>query len=346
MMSLRPGGCLTGHTRDMRLLRWLQSPRQPQRWMLRKASEQTSFSRRKFGLTCSVLPRFLVGLMALLAGQCMAQTPLDAFHWVNFHDQKDAPIVQWVTTSLQAEKWTDIREIGVQWDAAVVLTVDRKTPQSSPQADTYTVWNVSLSKHEAQPLLHGVNPRILGWTTFAGESVPELGLVYDDCSACDASTFFTTIYYNVGAHAWRARWLRGDQAAPLWTAGDVDGVTRTQIYGLLTEPAGRNVLATWTHFDYGKTKPAEDFVYEYAVDPASGMEQMQVLGPDHASQMEHELCRANPGQVDPSMASLARGQDSDLCAELLRGVKKTGRRPTTTPPANNRGRSSPPGAKK
>ncbi|WP_263359451.1 hypothetical protein [Acidicapsa ligni] len=289
---------------------------------------------------------FAVALLMLAARPAGAQTALDAFHWVDFHDQKDAAIVQWVTTSLKAEKWTAIREIGVQWDSALVLTAERKTPQSSPQADAYTVWSVSLSKHESQPLFHAVNPKVLGWTTFGGEFVPELGLVYDDCSGCDASTFFTTLYYNVAAHAWRARWLRGDQAAPLWAAGNIDGVTRTQIYGLLTEPPGRNVLATWVHFDYGKTKPAEDFVYQYSVDPASGLEQMQALGPDHAGQMERELCKANPGQADPALATLARGQDSDLCAVFLGGVAKTGRRPTTTPPANNRGRSEPPGAKK
>src|SRR5579859_4195512 len=50
-----------------------------------------------------------------------AQAPLDAFHWIDFRDAKDAPTVTWVTQTLTAEKWTAIREIGVQWDAAIVF---------------------------------------------------------------------------------------------------------------------------------------------------------------------------------------------------------------------------------
>lgn len=257
----------------------------------------------------------------------------------------------WVTQSLKSEKWTLIREIGVQWDSAVVLTSQRGTPQSTPASDTYTVWSVNLAKREVQPLLHGANPRILDWTTFGGASLltPELGLVYDDCYGCDApSTFFTTLYYNYNDHAWRARWLRGDQAATLWSGGTVQGVTRTQIFGLLTEPPGRDVLATWSHYDYGKAKPAEDYVYEYSVDPSSGLEQTQRLSDPHAGEMEQRLCKANPGGVDPALAELARGQDSTVCRELVPKDAKGRpmRKPTITPPANNRGQSLPPPAKK
>jgi len=291
------------------------------------------------------------GLLLIFACSVGAQTAVEAFHWVNFHDPKDAQYVTWVTRELTAEKWTAIREIGVQWDSALVVTSERATPQSPPPGDRFAIWSVSLSKHAVQPLLHGVNPRILNWTTFGGASqlAPELGLVFDDCYGCDApSTFFTTLYYNYTDHAWRARWMRGDQAAVLWNSGTVDGVTRTQIYGLLTEPPGRDVLATWSHYDYGKTKPAEDFVFEYSVDPASGLEQTQRLSSPHAEEMERRLCKADPGAVDPALAELARGQDSEVCRELVpeRGQGRTGRRPTLTPPANNHGQSLPPPAKK
>jgi hypothetical protein len=288
-------------------------------------------------------------MLIVTAWPAWAQPNIETFHWVDFHnsqDLKDAPTITWVTQALKAEKWTVIREIGVQWDSALVITSERKTPQSTPPTDTYTVWAVSLAKHEVQPLLHGVNPRILNWTTFGGpyQQAPELPLVYDDCYGCDApSTFFTTLYYNFTAHAWRARWMRGDQAAALWSASTIDGVVRTQIYGLLTEPPGRDVLATWSHFDYGKAKPAEDFIFEYSVDPASGLEQTQGLSGDHAEKMEARLCKADPAQVDPSLAELAKGQDSELCGQLVQVKGKPGRRPTTTPPANNHGRSTPPG---
>jgi len=259
-----------------------------------------------------------------------------------------------VNQEIKGEHWTEIREVGVQWDAALVITSLRATPQSTPAADTYTVWSVALSKHLVQPLLHGVNPRILNWTTFSGVSspLPELGFVYDDCYGCEASsTFFTALYYNPSEHAWRARWMRGDQGAALTSAGTVEGVVRTQVYGLLTEPPGRDVLATWSHYDYGKVKPPEDFVFVYSVDPNSGLEQTQGLSGDHAEAMQRRLCRAgmnqaNGGQMDTSMAMLAGGQDSDICQDIAPVKGKPGRRPTTTPPANNHGRSTPPPAKK
>ena len=289
--------------------------------------------------------------MAFLSGTATptpAQTPLDAFHWIDFRDSKDAPTATWVTDTIKAEKWTSIREIGVQWDSALVITSERKTPQSAPPADVFTIWNVSLARHEAQPLLHGFSPRILNWTTFGGQNMPELGLIYDDCNDCESpSVFFTTVFYNIKDHAWRARWVRGDQTALLWSGGQADGVTHTQAYGLLTEPTGREILATWSHFDYGNTKPAEDFVYEYSVDAMSGLDLTQRLSDTHGDELKMRLCHANPAATDPTLAPLARGQDSDACKELL-GAKqspKTGRRPNIHPPANNRGRSTPPGTK-
>jgi len=292
-----------------------------------------------------------VCVLAIAAAPAFAQTAVDAFHWVDFRDSKDAQFVTWVTRELKTEKWTAIREIGVQWDSALVVTIQRATPQSTPPSDVFTVWSVSLSKHQVEPLLHGATPRILNWTTFGGSlsPAPELALVYDDCYGCDApSTFFTTLYYNFADHAWRARWLRGNQAAALWSAGIVEGVTRTQVYGLLTEPPGRDILATWSHYDYGKAKPAEDFLFEYSVDPASGLEQTQGLTGDHAEGMEMRLCKADPAQIDPALAELARGQDSPICRELVQAqaISRPGRRPATTPPANNHGQSLPPPARK
>ena len=280
-----------------------------------------------------------------------AQPGLDNFHWIDFHNEKDAPTVTWVTQALKAEKWSAIREIGVQWDSAVVVTVERKTPQSTPETDAFTVWSVSLAKHDVQPLLHGVHARMLAWTNFGGayQRAPEMAFVYNDCADCATpSTYFTTLYYNLNDHAWRARWMRGDQAVALHSAGNVEGVTRTEVYGLLTELPGRDILVTWSHFDYGAVKPAEDFVYEYAVDPATGLEQTQAMGPDHSAAMKARLCQANPGQRDPALAALASGQDSALCRGVPEPKGKSPQRrasrerqPTTTPPANNHGQSTP-----
>ncbi|MFC5865263.1 hypothetical protein ACFPT7_23360 [Acidicapsa dinghuensis] len=288
----------------------------------------------------------------LMTQHAEAQPAPNTFHWVSFHrssDPNDDQVIQWVNRALTAEKYTQLREIGVAWDSALVITSDRPTPQSLPASDTYTFWAVSLTKHEVQPLLHGVNPRMVGWTNFAGQGspIPELGLVYSDCFGCDApTTFFTTLYYSASDHAWRARWMRGDQAAVLSGGGNVDGVTRSQVYGLLTELPGREVLATWNHYDYGGAKPAQDYVFEYSVDPSTGLEQTQGLSGDHAETMEHRLCRANPGQIDPALAILASGQESNLCTGTPPEKTKKARparKPVTTPPANNKGQSNPPG---
>ena len=310
------------------------------------------FRRRQILPSLIRLSRSAFLLLAIILGlssaSASAQTPIDAFHWISFHDSKDAATVEWVTKSLQAENWTQIREIGVQWDAALVITSERKTPQSAPPTDVYTIWNASLAKHEAQPLFHATNPRILNWTAFGGANLPELGLIYDDCADCAApSMFFTAVYYSIPDHVWRARWMRGDKTALLWSGGSVDGVEHTQVYGLLTEPNGRQLLGTWSHFDYGKTKPAEDFLYSYSVDAASGLDQTEALAEKHGDEMKLRLCRANPGQADPDLAPLARGQDSELCRQLVGGKSEArpGRRPTTTPPANNHGKSVPPGSK-
>ena len=331
---------LPRHTVSMRLLRF---PRSAPRFA------HTAAHIHRCGSILGVA--LAIALGTCLSARSSAQTDIAGFHWVNFHDAKDAPFVAWVTESLKAEKWTVIREIGVQWDSALVLTSARATAQSTPPADIYTIWSVSLSKHEAHPLFHGVNPRILNWTTFGGASLatPELGLVYDDCYGCEApSTFFTTLYYNFTEHGWRARWVRGDQAAVLWSGGSVDGVVKTQIYGLLTDPPGRALLGTWSHLDYGIAKPAEDFVFAYSVDPATGLEQTQGLSGIHAEAMMERLCKADPAQVDPTLAELARGQDSQLCKDLIQAKAKAkpGRRPTTTPPANNHGQAARLGAKK
>ena len=45
------------------------------------------------------------------------------------HDQRDQDIVVWVTRALAAENWTAIREIGVEYDAALVVTTHRAIPR-------------------------------------------------------------------------------------------------------------------------------------------------------------------------------------------------------------------------
>jgi hypothetical protein len=92
-----------------------------------------------------------------------AQQGPELFRWMDFHNEKDQDIVIWVTRSLSAEKWTALREIGVLYDAALVVTSLRSAPDSSPDQDAFTVWSVSLTNHGITPLLKGYNLRC--WTS-------------------------------------------------------------------------------------------------------------------------------------------------------------------------------------
>jgi hypothetical protein len=283
----------------------------------------------------------VVGLMALAAicivSPCVGQAP-DNFRWIDFHSPKDEDVSVWVTRALDNEKWTAIREIGVQYDAALVITTLRATSQSAANEDTFSVWSVSLSDRTLTPVLKGANLRLLDWMLFKAGGPRELGLLYDDCNQCAATTFLTAFYYDLRQHTWAARWLRGGQAAPIWSANSPQGVVQTQIYAVMADSNGRETLGTWNHLEYGKQKPAEDFLYRYDTDPLSGVERTQLLFGRDAASMKERICRG-----EDAVSGLSRGQDSALCQPYEK--PRPERRPVTTPPANNQGQSRPPGAR-
>ncbi len=99
-----------------------------------------SFVLQPIGMSEPMRNIYRATLLAL-AILILAATPLhsqqDAFHWVNFHTDSaasagnadnDQNVVIWVTRALAGEKWTAIREIGVQYDAALVITTERTAP--------------------------------------------------------------------------------------------------------------------------------------------------------------------------------------------------------------------------
>jgi hypothetical protein len=290
----------------------------------------------------SWLYRGLISAMLVAAMSLSAQQAPESFRWVDFHSARDQDVVVWVTRSLQPEKWTAIREIGVEYDAALVVTTLRATPQSATTSDAFTVWSVSLTNHSLAPLLKGANLRLLDWLLLAEGKDRELAAFYDDCNECEAATFFTAFHYDVAQHGWAARWMRGSQTVPVWSAHPPDGVALTQVYAGLAEPNGRELMSTWNHFDYGKLKDPEDFVYRYDLDPFSGMERTQLLGGKAAEAMKQRLC-GGQGAAAGLGLGLARGQDSLLCQQTVH--PRTERKPVTTPPANNHGQSSPPGVR-
>lgn len=254
---------------------------------------------------------------------------------MDFHAQQDQAIVTWVTRTLDPEKWTAIREMGVMYDAALVVTTTRANPEATPAADTFEVWSVSLTKHVATPLLKGVHLRWLDWMAFSEGHPREIAALYEDCDGCAATTYFTAFHYDVSQHLFVPRWMRGGQAVPVWTSAAPEGVALTQVYAVLSQPNGVEYLGTWNHYDYGKQKPAEDYVYRYDLDSFSLLERTQLLSGRDAEAMKQKLCA-----VQGATPGLARGQDSAVCQERTRAE----RHPVTTPPANAQGRSAPPGS--
>lgn len=287
-----------------------------------------------------ILARLGLASLATLLAPALAlnaQQAPDNFRWIDFHSQKDQDVVAWVTRSLAVEDWTAIREIAVEYDAALVVTTKRPTPQSNALADSFTVWTVSLTSHSIAPLVRGVNLRWLDWMRFADSAPEELAILYDNCTDCSANTYFTAFHYDVRDHAWSARWIRNGQGAPMWSANTPTGVEWSQAYAAFAEPNGREFVATFSHFDYTNKKPPDNFVYSYDLDPFSGLERSLPLTGKDATDMELRICAAQN-----AVADLERGQDSPICQQLLKPVAV--RKPVTTPPGNNRGQSAPPRA--
>jgi hypothetical protein len=278
---------------------------------------------------------FFAAIIIVLALPLGAQQTSGTFRWIDFHDPKDQNIVAWIARSLQVEKWTAIREIGVMYDAALVVTTDREGPQSLPSNDSFTIWNASLTSHVVAPLLKGVNLRWIDWENFADDAPAELTVLYDNCHDCAASTFFTSFHYDLAHHQFVARWMRGGQGVLVWNAvpPSAPGVTWTQVYALMSGAENRAYLATWNHFDYGSKRKPSDTIFRYDVDSMTGLERTVELTREDAEAMKLRLCRGQD-----AIQGLERGQDSALCQQMLNTQPQ--RKPVTTPPANNRGQSA------
>ena len=283
----------------------------------------------------------------VLAAAAPAQQTSDTFRWIDFHSAADSNIVAWVERSLETNSWTAIRELGVQYDAALVVTDDRSNPQAAPGAGTFTIWSASLTTHDISPLVTGVNLRWFDPIRFADDARDEWPVLYDSCRDCQPNTYFTTVFYDVRTHQWVARWINGGHGISVWNVNHPSGTQWTQVYAVLSNGEGHMALYTWNHFDYPKPRPAEDYINRYDLDPFSHLERTVVFTqptpPTSAmakqlSQFESQLCHA-----DTAPAGLARGQDSQVCQDLLKS--QAPRQPVTTPPANNRGQAAPGGRK-
>lgn len=234
------------------------------------------------------------------------------FHWVDFHSPKDQSVVIWVTRSLAVEDWSAIREIGVKYDAALVVTTHRASPTSLPGSGAFNVWNVSLTSHQVTPVLKGVNLRWLAWVRLSRDAPLEPAVLYENCRQCAANTYFTTFHYRADTHQWTARWTKAGEGVAIWNTDHPAGMQWTQVYAVMTGENGVSQLVTWNHFDYGKDRPPEDSIFRYDVDPFSGLDRNQIVSGKQAEAMKTALCNAQN-----AVTGLARGQNSELCQEVL-----------------------------
>ena len=194
-----------------------------------------------------------LGLALALAAPVRAQQ--DTFRWMDFHSAKDQDIIVWVTRALEAEKWTSIREIGV--DVRRGAGGDHAAHQPAkplPAADTFNLWSISLTTHAVTPLFKGVNLRLLDWMQFGDGTLKRTGRTLRRLQRMRGHHLLHGLHYDRSQHIWKARWMRGGQAAPIWSAATPEGVTLTRVYAVLSGPNGRQLLGTWSHFDYGKQK--------------------------------------------------------------------------------------------
>jgi hypothetical protein len=261
------------------------------------------------------------------------QQPPDSFRWIDFHNPRDQDVIVWVTRALAVQDWSAIREIGVKYDAALVVTTHRKTPQSLPEDDTFSVWSISLTNHAVTSLIGGVNLRILDWQHFADGFQNDLTAMYDDCRACAATTYFTAFYYDAAQHAWNARWLRAGKGVPLWntSSSETSGIAMTQLHELAAEGDGHVALYIWSHLEYSKEKAPQDYIFRFDRDPRTGVDRStEITDKQELADMKLRICRGQD-----AVNGMMRGQDSEECEQL---VPRAERHPVTTPPANNHGR--------
>jgi hypothetical protein len=286
---------------------------------------------------CRLITRpVLIAVFLAAASSLFAQQAPETFRWVDFHSPKDQDVVAWVTKSLAVGDWTAIREIAVEYDAALVVTANRATPQSAPTADSFTIWSASLTDHTYAPLIRGVNLRWLEWMRFADDAPYELAILYDDCRDCVANTYFTAFHYSVKTHSFQARWIRNGQGVPMYSANTPPGVEWKQAYAAFAEGNGREYIVTWSHFDYANKKPSDDYLYLYDLAP-NGLDRWGPLISQAAKDMKMRICHGQD-----AIAGLYRGQDSSVCQKILPPAE---RKPVITPPSNNRGKMGLPGAK-
>lgn len=261
---------------------------------------------------------FCLALLTMACGGWRANAQaVEGFAWTDLRGETDRVGV--VTKALEGEKYTALREIAVVSDEALVITASRPNPTARPDQDHYIVYSVDLKNASDKPvqLMTGTHLQFRDWLRFVRDGETELVATYDDCSDCRATTFLTAFYLDAKTRKWRARWPREVAGAPLFSAAPGNPGETDQAYALMVGADGRAVLATWSHFQQRKRGTGDDYLFEYDVDPASGLERSrQVLGSE-AGPLRTRLCKAEGSVLD-----IAAGQDTASCKQVSRAGER------------------------
>jgi len=264
-------------------------------------------------------------IMLLVAACCVQSASaqaMEGFSWTDL--RQDTERVAAVSKSLEGEKYTALREIAIVGDAALVITSTRANPTAKPEQDQYSAYSLDLKSPEEKPdlLMTGTRLQFRDWLRFIREGETELVATYDDCSDCRATTFLTSFYIDGKSKKWRARWPREVAGAPLFSASPENAGKTDQAYALMVGEDGRAILVTWSHFEQKNVKQAEDYLFEYDVDPASGRERVRPIYGADARPLKVRLCKA-----EGEALGIAAGQDTASCTQLVK---------TATPKASSK----------
>jgi len=129
-----------------------------------------------------------------------------------------------VTRSLAVENWTAIREIGVQYDAALVVTTNRGYAASVARRRHLQ----PLERLADQPCAHhaaeGRKPALAGRDDFCRRRSAGAGRALRQLRRVHADTYFTAFHYDARALRLGNPLDARGQGVPVWSANGPPGV--------------------------------------------------------------------------------------------------------------------------
>lgn len=226
-----------------------------------------------------------------------------------------------VRRALHDQSITAIREVGIEENYALVMTVSREAGAPTPDYDLWSIYNISLATGKSQLLIGGYGVTLLDWI---GTGNHELALTYYDCWECEAARFFTTLHFVKGI-GWRARWPNKSEAwtvpqpGVLVSTSDIPESSDEQVdlvFAIVATQVNGSGFAvgSWFHKHNVATGKIDDKVERYSIDQSTGLDRTEKLAGQEALKWEQAICSPANIMIQPST-----GQSSRLCRVLLSG---------------------------